>query len=133
MGVWAPLRGNLGFGCDETVLGVSSEMGWGITGLRCSILMACGAFRRGNYVEDEGYLKQLQDIPVIQERQEVGNEEILNEEDEEWDEEEQEEGGRRDRERKVVGDLGAKFEDDNPMRGKVFGGKEMLRKKIYRW
>jgi hypothetical protein len=25
------------------------------------------------------------------------------------------------------------FADDNPMRGKVFGGLKMLRKKIYRW
>ena len=47
MGVWAPLRGKLGLGCDETILGVSSEEGWGITALRCSILSACGAFKTG--------------------------------------------------------------------------------------
>jgi hypothetical protein len=129
MGVWADLRGSLGMGCDETVLGISSEEGWGITGLRCSILMACGAFRRGNYGDDE-YLKALQDVPVIQER---GTEkEGMMEEDEE--ELEGEEGEREGRERrKVVGDLDSKFEDDNPMRGKVFGGKQTLRKKIYRW
>src|SRR5579859_3082462 len=67
MGVWAPLRGTLGIGWDETILGVSREEGRGMTGLRCSILKACGAFRRGNF-GDEGYLRALQEAPIIQER-----------------------------------------------------------------
>src|SRR5271167_4989870 len=67
MGVWAPLRGKLGLGCDETILGVSSEEGWGITALRCSILSACGAFKRDAF-PDIGYLKALQDTPVIDDK-----------------------------------------------------------------
>lgn len=133
MGVWAGLRGNLALGCDETVLGVSSEERWGISGLRYSILMACGAFRRGNYGDQE-YLRALQETPVVQER-EMGKEDMLEEEEFDGDEwREGDEGkGKRDRRIKMVGDPESKLEDDNPMRGKVFGGKEMLRKKIYRW
>ena len=34
MGKWKLLRGKLGLGCDEMILGVSSVEGWGITALR---------------------------------------------------------------------------------------------------
>lgn len=131
MGVWRPLRGALGLGCDETILGVSSEEGWGISGLRCSILKACGALGSGNF-GDEEYLRALQEAPIIQERRDVESQEVVEEDEEEWEGEENWEG-REKEPRRVTGDLESKFEDDNPMRGKVFGGKEMLRKKIYRW
>jgi hypothetical protein len=116
MGVWAPLRGKLGLGCDETILGVSSEEGWGITALRCSILKACGAFRRDNF-DDDTYLKNLQHAPIVH------------------DGEEETDGdprkvGERDGSYKP---LESRFDDDNPMRGNVFGGKQVYRKKIYRW
>lgn len=113
MGVWAPLRGKLGLGCDETVLGVSSEEGWGITALRCSILKACGAFKRENF-DDDAYAKSLQQAPIID------------------DGEEMEKQGHREKDEKYRL-LEPKFDDDNPMRGAVFGGKQLYRKKIYRW
>jgi hypothetical protein len=114
-GVWAPLRGQLALGCDETVVGISSMEHWGISALRCSILQACGAFKRFN--SEESYLKGLEQIPIIGEPEESGE-----------DSENLETGIRT----KGVPD-GTRFDDDNPMRGKVDGGKEMLRKKIYRW
>ena len=61
MGVWAPLRGQLALGCDETILGISSHEEWGIGSLRCSILKACGAFR-----QDDQYLKALQEAPIVE-------------------------------------------------------------------
>lgn len=118
MGVWAPLRGKLGMGCDDTILGVSSEEGWGITALRCSILMACGAFKRDAF-HDMQYLKALQDTPVIDDK-------VIEESIEEGDES----VNPNLRQSEI---LESHFDDDNPMRGKVFGGKEMLRQKIYRW
>ena len=118
MGVWAPLRGKLGMGCDETILGVSSEEGWGITALRCSILMACGAFKKDAF-HDMQYLKALQDAPVIDDKV---REESIEEGDESVNP--------NPRQSEIPE---SHFEDDNPMRGKVFGGKEMLRQKIYRW
>lgn len=107
MGVWAPLRGQLALGCDETILGISSVEEWGIAELRCSILKACGLFREQNF-DDDNYVNALKEVPVIED----GSEE---------DAEDDIEPG------------GPKFEDDNPMRGKVFGGKETFRKKIHRW
>ena len=118
MGVWAPLRGKLGLGCDETILGVSSEEGWGITTLRCSILAACGAFKRDAF-HDMQYLKALQDTPVI---------------DDKPMEESVEEGDESVKSNPLQNQIPEpQFEDDNPMRGKIFGGKKMLRQKIYRW
>jgi hypothetical protein len=113
MGVWAPLRGKLGLGCDETILGVSSEEGWGITALRCSILNACGAFKRENFADDM-YSKNLQQTPIIDDGEET----------------DQREDGERDRSYRP---LEPRFADDNPMRGEVFGGKQLYRKRIYRW
>jgi hypothetical protein len=112
-GVWAPLRGQLALGCDDTIVGVSSMEGWGITALRCSILQACGAFKR-HVTEDSEYVKGLEQIPIV-------------------DESEDEKSREQDSGRQYMGDPETRFDDDNPMRGKVFGGKEMLRKKIYRW
>jgi hypothetical protein len=113
MGVWAPLRGKLGLGCDETILGVSSQEGWGVTALRCSILKACGAFKRENF-DDDSYSKNLRQAPIIDDGEETdpqGNEE------------------RDGRYRPSQ----PRFDDDNPMRGEVFGGKQLYRKRIYRW
>jgi hypothetical protein len=119
MGVWAPLRGKLGLGCDETILGVSSEEGWGITALRCSILKACGAFKRDNF-DDDTYLKNLQQAPIVDDADER--------------EEERAENARKVGERDgSYRPLEPRFDDDNPMRGDVFGGKQLYRKKIYRW
>ena len=65
------------------------------------------------------YLKALQDTPVI---------------DDKPMEESIEEGDESVKSNPRENDFPeSQFEDDNPMRGKVFGGKEMLRKKIYRW
>lgn len=61
MGVWAPLRGQLALGCDETILGISSHEEWGIGSLRCSILKACGAFK-----QDDQYLRALQEAPIVE-------------------------------------------------------------------
>jgi len=109
MGVWAPLRGQLALGCDETILGISSVEGWGIGALRVSILKACGALKKGD-VNDVQYLKALQEAPIIEEGQgsepaddDSGSEEMLG------------------------------VNDDNPSRGEFFGGKETFRKKIHRW
>ena len=121
MGVWAPLRGQLGLGCDATVLGVSSTAEWGIMALRCSILTACGAFNRNNYNNDE-YMKALLETPIIEDRSETSEEDLCEEEEEE----EMQGGTHQHREM-------PRFEDDNPMRGKVFGGSKMIRQKIYRW
>ena len=128
MGVWRELRGNLGLGCDETVLGISSEMGWGFSALRCSILKACGAFRRDDF-GDLQYLRGLRESPIVEDRRDVKGRAVESEARELDDEE----GGEGQKRKKVVRDLDSRFEDDNPMRGKVFGGKETLRKKIYRW
>ena len=112
MGVWAPLRGKLGLGCDDTILGVSSLEGWGLTALRCSILTACGAFRLNAYADIE-YAKALERTPLIEtDSQNRGVDELMDQ-GYSW-------------QRPV-------FADDNPMRGGVFGGEKMLRKKIYRW
>lgn len=118
MGVWAPLRGELGLGCDETILAVSSLEGWGIAALRCSILQACGAFRRGQN-EDGDYVRTLEQTPIVDRD---GDSTVEDMDSEERDLEEEESRPRR-----------PIFADDNPMRGKVFGGEKMLRKKIYRW
>jgi len=122
MGVWEPLRGQLGFACDETILGVSSEEKWGLSALRCSILQACGAFRQ-NSAENEEYLKGLREMPVVGDDGKI--EEQLKVEQAEEDGEE--------RKLTVQERLRAKFNDPNPMRGKIFGGKKMLRQQIYRW
>ena len=114
MGVWAPLRGQLGLGCDETILGVSSSEGWGIVALRCSILNACGAFRKSQS-DDSDYMKVLKETPLVNGDDMPGEEDDVKEGEQETDH-------RR-----------PTFADDNPMRGKVFSGEKMLRKKIYRW
>jgi hypothetical protein len=125
MGVWAPLRGKLGLGCDETILGISSKEGWGLSNLRCSILKACGAFK-GNNFDDDRYLKALEATPVINDNPnaitEEGLEEGLENEDEQWGNE---------RESNIP--RSPNFDDNNPMRGEVFGGEKMSRQKIYRW
>ena len=108
MGVWGLLRGKLGLGCNETILGVSSDHDLGITELRCSILQACGLFWR-----DSPYAQRLRDIPVVGSK---------------GDEEERIEQMRGDRR-----EMKSRFHDDNPMRGKVFGGQKMIAQKIYRW
>jgi hypothetical protein len=118
MGVWAPLRGALGLGCDETILGVSSEEGWGISALRCSILKASGAFKRDNF-DDNQYLQALQTTPIIDDNP---SDTRRNDVDHHGDRE-----SRRD-----MAQL-PQFEDDNPMRGEIFGGKKMSKQKIYRW
>jgi len=118
MGVWAPLRGELGLGCDETILGVSSLEGWGISALRYSILYACGAFRRSQS-DDREYARILQETPIVDRDKDSSMEDMDLEESDLEDEE--------SRQRRPV------FADDNPMRGKVFGGEKMWRKKIYRW
>ena len=123
MGVWEPLRGQLGFACDETILAVSSEERWGLSALRCSILQACGALRR-NSAEDDEYLRGLQEIPV------VDDEGTIDERREEVEEDEESQEGRK---LTVQERLRAKFNDTNPMRGKIFGGEKMLRQGIYRW
>lgn len=124
MGVWAPLRGQVGLGCDDTILGVSSTEGWGITALRCSILQACGAFGRDNYYNDE-YLKALKEAPVIGDRSETLEESRINELDDHGDEDKR---GRSHRTKPII-----QFYDDNPMRGKVDGGVKTIRQGIYRW
>jgi hypothetical protein len=118
MGVWAPLRGELGLGCDETILGVSSLEGWGITALRCSILQACGAFRRSQN-EDRHYARALDQAPIVDPDVDLTAENMFLE-----DNDMEDQGSKQQR---------PTFADDNPMRGKVFGGAKMLRKKIYRW
>jgi len=123
MGVWQPLRGQLGFACDETILGVSSEEKWGLPALRCSILQACRAFRR-NSAEDEEYLRGLREMPV------VADEEKIEEQQEDIEQAEETGEGRK---LTVQERLREKFNDTNPMRGKIFGGKKMLRQQIYRW
>jgi hypothetical protein len=115
-GVWTSLRGHLALGCDDTVVGVSSMEGWGISALRCSILQACGAFKHHSS-EDSVYLKGLEQIPIVDELDEDG--------------ESTENESSKPQQRGIP--EGTRFDDDNPMRGKVFGGKKMLRKKIYRW
>ena len=124
MGVWAPLRGALGLGCDETILGVSSEEGWGIIGLCCSILQACGALRREG-VEDMKYLEAIQSTPVIRKEHSVFSKPVI----------EDEEGGTdgNDPRSRHPREAAFPFEDNNPMRGEVFRGEKMLRKKVYRW
>jgi hypothetical protein len=87
--------------------------GWGISALRCSILHASGAFKR-HVSEDSEYVKGLEQIPIVDESEDVKSKE-------------QDLGKQGNRDPEI------QFDDDNPMRGKVFGGKEMLRKKIYRW
>jgi GTP-binding protein len=124
MGVWTPLRGKLGLGCDDTILGVSSEEGWGISALRCSMIQACGLFK-GSNLGDDKYLEALQQVPIIKDHAESTAKE-LNEEEKPV--ERPPKGGRQ----KVTFET-PRYKDDNPMRGKVFGGKEMLRKRIYRW
>jgi hypothetical protein len=118
MGVWAPLRGELGLGCDETILGLSSLEGWGITALRCSILQACGAFRRSQN-EDRDYARALDQTPIVGRDMDSTVENMFLE-----DNDMEDQGSRQQR---------PTFADDNPMRGKVFGGPKMLKKKIYRW
>jgi hypothetical protein len=73
-GVWAPLRGQLALGCDDTVVGVSSMEGWGISALRCSILQASGAFKR-HVGEDSEYMKGLEQIPIVDESEDVKSKE----------------------------------------------------------
>jgi hypothetical protein len=118
MGVWAPLRGEMGLGCDETILGVSSLEGWGITALRCSILQACGAFRRSQN-EDRDYARALDQTPIVGGDMDSTVENMFLEVNDMEDQ--------RPRQQRPT------FADDNPMRGKVFGGPKMLKKKIYRW
>jgi len=125
MGVWAPLRGKLGLGCDETILGISSKEGWGLSNIRCSILKACGAFKGSNF-DDDLYLKALNATPVINDNPNAITEEVLDQGlenvDEQWG---------NARESNVP--RSPKFDDDNPMRGEIFGGEKMSRQKIYRW
>ena len=105
MGEWGILRGKVGLGCNETILGVSSEDNLGITELRCSILQACGLFWR-----DSAYATRLRDAPVVESSGEEAPE----------------------KKRDVIHGK-SRFDDDNPMRGKVFGGRKMIAQKIYRW
>lgn len=126
MGVWGALRGKLGFACDDTVLGVSSVEGWGITALRCSMLKACGAFREHSFDDNDQYLKALQETPIIGNHPDVTAEEAIEVSDNGIGK--QNLRPRRDQIARV-----SNFKDDNPMRGKVFGGEKMIRKKIYRW
>jgi hypothetical protein len=107
MGAWAPLRGQLALGCDETILGISSSEGWGIEALRYSILNACGVLRAKN--SDDNYLRALKEAPVVGEGMPNAGEDRV--------------------ESNELGHLG----DDNPMRGEFFGGKETFRKRIHRW
>ena len=97
---------------------MSSEERWGITALRCSILTACGAFKRDAFGDIE-YLRALQATPVIDDKATKGSIEDIDD------------SLKSNPSQNEV--PGSHFEDDNPMRGKVFGGKEMLRQKIYRW
>jgi hypothetical protein len=121
MGVWAPLRGPLGLGCDETILGVSSMEDWGISALRCSIMKACGLF---NYDDDE-YLKALEETPIIPDSSSA----FPTESDRDGEAQDESREAKEDRNRV----RGRRPLDDYHMRGKVFGREKTLRKKIYRW
>jgi hypothetical protein len=118
MDLWRTLGETLGLGCDERILGVSSQMGWGLTDLRFSILKACWVFGRFAV----GDLHNLRDIPGVEDRR-----------DEKMEGEWREEGLERQERKQRMRDLNPRFQDDNPMRGEVFGGKERGRKMIYRW
>jgi hypothetical protein len=118
MDLWRTLGETLGLGCDERILGVSSQMGWGLNDLRFSILKACWVFGRFAV----GDLHNLRDIPAVEDRR-----------DEKMEGEWREEGLERQERKQRMRDLNSRFQDDNPMRGEVFGGKERGRKMIYRW
>ena len=122
MGVWAALRGNLSLGCDDTILGISSREGWGISNLRCSILMACGLFREESFGNDK-YLESLQQIPIIPD----ASGSLTSNSDSKSLE------GESEQEHSHEVSKSFEFKDDNPMRGEVFGGEGARRKRIYRW
>jgi hypothetical protein len=122
MGVWGSLRRQLGFACDQTILGVSSEERLGLNALRYSILQACGVSRGKNFEEDE-YVKGLKGMPVVDDSGNAWEQEEMREEEE--DEEE--------RKLTVKERLARKFDDKNPWRGEVYSGAKMLRQRIYRW
>jgi hypothetical protein len=123
MGVWGSLRRQLGFACDQTILGVSSEERLGLNALRYSILQACGVSRGKDFEEDE-YVKGLRGMPVVDESGNVWDQDKMRDYEEEDEEE---------RKLTVKERLARKFDDKNPWRGEVYSGAKMLRQRIYRW